>query len=104
MIILIPGQVPFVEFQNHVCFSMFLVILLLITALFIIVIPKGTGACGEFQILVFFNFFIPQIGEFQTHSISNPSTSDIFCFWKYPDYFNSAQRDGSLLRNSRFIF
>ena len=44
---------PFVEFQNHVCFSMCLVILLLITALFIIVIPKGTGACGEFQILVF---------------------------------------------------
>ena len=31
---------------------MFLVILPLITALFIIVIPKGTGACGEFQILV----------------------------------------------------
>ena len=44
---------PFVEFQNHVCFSMFLVILLLITALFIIVISKGTGACGEFRILVF---------------------------------------------------
>ena len=53
---------------------------------------------------LFFNFFIPQIGEFQTHSISNPSTSGFFCFWKYPNYLNSAQRDGSLLRNSRFIF
>ena len=84
---------PFVEFQNHVWFSMFLVILLLITALFIIVIPKGTGACGELQILNF-NFFIPQIGEFQTHSISNPSTSDIFCFWKYPDYLNSVNGTG----------
>ena len=56
---------PFGEFQNHVCFSMFLVILLLITALFIIVIPKGTGACGEFQILAFSISSFLKLGNFR---------------------------------------
>ena len=44
---------PFVELQNHVSFSMFLMILVLITALFIIGVLKGTGACGKFQIIAF---------------------------------------------------
>ena len=59
---------------------MFLVILLLITALFVFLsFPKGQVLVGSSRFL-FFNFFIPQIGEFQTHSISSPSTSDISVF------------------------
>ena len=44
---------------------MCLMILLLITALFIIVIPKGTGACGEIQILAFPILYSPNWGTFR---------------------------------------
>ena len=56
---------PFVELQNYVSFSMFLMILVLITALFIIGILKGTGACGKFQIIAFPINYSPNWGTFR---------------------------------------
>ena len=70
----------------------------------ILVILKKAGACEEFQILAFSNSLFSKLGNFQINCFSNYSTYSMFCSWACPNYSNYSQRDGSLLRNSRFIF
>ena len=65
----------------------------------ILLIAKGTGIPDSFL----FNSSLPHLGNFRFMFSLIILLNIFLSFGNYPNYANYSQRDGSLLRNSRFM-